>query len=135
MIHSCLPENGGYRVVFEGCGHSVWLAGHPGTAVRCSACLDDAVENIRKNEEAHPWASAARETLVRYAPRLAAVQKDAQAMSAATFTRKHGISPQEFQHRVRRLKELAAGCVDDSSEGEVHELVGMITAVLQRERR
>jgi hypothetical protein len=52
-------------------------------------------------------AITAGEFLIMYAPRLAELRKDAQTMAAAVFRRKHGIPPQEYRPRIRRLKELA----------------------------
>jgi hypothetical protein len=52
-------------------------------------------------------ARTAREFLIMHATRLAEFRKDAQTMAAAAFRRKNGVPPQEYQLRIRRLKELA----------------------------
>lgn len=56
----------------------------------------------------------AREFRISRGPFLKELAKDAEAMSAATFRRKHGVEVRECPVKLRRLKELAAGSTEST---------------------
>ena len=109
VVQSSTPEDGGYRVTFEGCGHTVFFAVHPGRTAHCGACMDELVAEIRQGKYVAP--TTPREFLIAYKPKIAVLQQDARNLHAAAFLRKYGISPKEYQQRMHRLRELARGTI------------------------
>ena len=105
-VQSSTPADGGYQVTFDGCGHAAWFAVHPGRTAYCTACVSELTDAIRHGADID--AVTPREFLIAHAPKLAETQKDAQRLSAVVFRRKYGIKPQEYQQRLRALRESAA---------------------------
>ena len=68
-VDSSTPEDGGYRVVFEGCNHVVWFAVEPRRKAYCSACIAEILNAIRDGSLIEPVTP--REFLVAHAPKLA----------------------------------------------------------------
>ena len=106
VVQSSTPADGGYQVTFEGCGHAAWFAVHPGRTAYCTACVDELTNAIRQGADVGQITP--REFLIAHTPKLAEAQKDAQRLSAVVFRRKYGIEPQEYQQRVRALRESAS---------------------------
>lgn len=128
VVRSATPEKGGYRVTFENCGHVVWFAVHPGPTAHCSACMREFLTEIRQGNGAE--LITPREFLIAHQPKLAEVQKDAQHMSASAFLRKYGIAPKEYQHRIRKLRLLAAR--DASGDGEARDTMRILLMTWSR---
>lgn len=105
VVRSATPEDGGFRVTFEICGHVVQFAVRPGPTALCSACMDELLTEICQGKGAELMTP--REFLIAHHPKLAEVQKDAQHMAAVAFLRKYGVQPKEYQQRIRRLRQLA----------------------------
>jgi hypothetical protein len=98
--------DGGYQITFAGCGHTAWFAVDPGRTAYCATCVDELTNAIRQGAEIGPVTPG--EFLIAHAPKLADMQKDAQRLPAVVFRRKYGIKPNDYQRRVRALRELAA---------------------------
>lgn len=129
IVHQATPEDGGYRVTFEGCGHVVWFAVDPGRTSYCGGCMDELISEIREGKHVDPI--SLQEFLLIHAQKLAQSQKDAQTLSAAAFIRKYGIAPNDYQHRVRLLRELAA-CHASGGGAEAIETIRILLMMWSR---
>lgn len=128
VVQSATPEKGGYRVAFESCGHVVWFAVHPGPTAHCSACLNEFLSEIHHGQGAE--LITPREFLIAHQPKITEAQRDAQHMPAAAFLRKYGISPKDYQQRIRKLRHPAAG--DVSGDGEARETMRILLMTWSR---
>jgi hypothetical protein len=59
------------------------------------------------------------------------VQKDAQRLPAVVFRRKYGIKPNEYQQRVRALREMAARG-DAGTEEEARSTMRILLVIWAR---
>lgn len=128
-VHEATPVDGGYEVTFKGCGHVAWFDLDPGRTAYCSACVDELTNAIRQGADIGPVTP--REFLIAHTPKLAEAQKDAQRLSAVVFRRKYGITPKEYQQRVRALRESAAHG-DSGAEEETRSTMRILLVIWAR---
>jgi len=107
VVQSSVPDGGGFRIVFQGCHHSVWFAAKPtGRTAHCAVCVNELVEELRASRPIELLSP--REFQVTYATRLLDVERDADVLSANSFRRRYGMWPKEARERLRELRNDAS---------------------------